>query len=262
MNGRGIRHGRVAGTVLVSPTPLSFLGGVDTGSGKILDPESKAKGRSVQGKILSFPFGRGSTVGSYAMYQLRLNDKAPKAIVNTSAEPIVATGAIMSEIPMVDGIDISLMEDGDKAIVDGDAGTVELRGVAERHVVTGILRQRGKILLLQRSDDVGSYHGQWAGVSGYIEPGESDAEAVRREIDEEVGLKGLRMLRRSKPLSFRHGKIVWIVHPFLFDIGNRRIRMNWEHIASAWITPEQLGKYDTVPGLGTVVEKLLRKPIP
>ena len=172
MTGRGIRRGRAEGTVLTSSTPLSFLGGVDARTGKIRDPECEARGKSVSGKILCFPFGRGSTVGSYAMYQLKLNRKAPAAIVNSSAEPIVATGAIMSDIPMVDGIDISVLKSGDRAVVNGDDGTVDLSGVEERHVVTGILRQRGRILLLKRSDEVGSYRGLWAGVSGFVETGE------------------------------------------------------------------------------------------
>lgn len=262
MTGRGIRRGRVEGAAVTSSTPLSFLGGVDVRTGKIRDPECEARGKSISGKVLCFPFGRGSTVGSYAMYQLKLNRKAPKGIVNSSAEAIVATGAIMSDIPMVDGIDISVIRDGDDAIVDGAAGTLELLGVEERHVVTGILRRRGKILLLQRSDEVGSYQGLWAGVSGYIEEGESDADAMRREIAEELGLKGLRMVRRSEPMSFRHGAIVWTVHPFLFDAGGKRFRTDWEHVGSVWTTPERIPEYETVPGLRDVVGRLLGTTIP
>jgi predicted aconitase with swiveling domain/8-oxo-dGTP pyrophosphatase MutT (NUDIX family) len=262
MKGRGIRRGRADGDALVCSTPLSFLGGVDVQTGKIRDPECDAKGRSVRGKMLCFPFGRGSTVGSYAMYQLRLNGKAPKGIINSSAEPIVATGAIMSDIPMVDRIDISVIADGDRVMVDGGEGTVELCGVDEHHVVTGILRHRGKILLLQRSDDVGSYRGRWAGVSGYIESGEEDIDAVRREIEEEVGLTDLRLVRRTDPQSFRHGKIVWTVHPFLFDAPSETVSTDWEHVGCAWIAPDELTGYDTVPGLEIVVEKLLRRPIP
>lgn len=262
MKGRGIRRGRVEGTALVCSTPLSFLGGVDVRTGRIRDGECDADGRSVRGKVLCFPFGRGSTVGSYAMYQLRLNGKAPKGIVNSSAEPIVATGAIMSDIPMVDKVDISLVADGDRVIVDGAEGTVELKGVEERHVVTAILRRRGKMLLLKRSDEVGSYRGRWAGVSGYIERGEEDIDAVRREIEEEVGLRKLRLVRRTDPQGFRHEDVVWTVHPFLFDVGAEKLSTDWEHVDSAWIEPDELTGYDTVPGLKVVVEKLLRRPIP
>ena len=207
--------------------------------------------------MLCFPHGKGSTVGSYAIYQLKLNGKAPAAIVNQAAEPIVATGAIMSEIPMIDGVDTSLIENGDNAIVDADSGTIDLDGVLERHVVTCILRHNGEVLLLQRSNEVGSYRGRWAGVSGYIEEGESDLAAARREVSEEVGLRLTTPSARMSSQSFRSGDTVWVVHPFLFDVPSRRISMDWEHDEHRWVNPAELRKYDTVPGLETVVKRLL-----
>lgn len=246
----------------MSPTPLSFLGGVDASSGRIVDPDSAARGRSVRGKVLCFPYGRGSTVGSYAIYQLGLAGKAPKAIVNRSAEPIIATGAIISGIPMVDGIDTSLIETGDKITVDATSGIVELAGVSEHHVVTSILRHKGRILLLQRSGDVGSYQGRWAGVSGFIEPGEESIDAARREVAEEVGVSVSRPTRSIAPQSFRSGDRVWVVHPYLFDLKARRVSTDWEHDEHRWVSPEELYGFDTVPGLGVVVKKLLEGPSP
>jgi predicted aconitase with swiveling domain/8-oxo-dGTP pyrophosphatase MutT (NUDIX family) len=262
MKGRRIRAGKVSGTALACNTPLSFLGGVDSSSGKVLDRDSELAGRSVRGKVLCFPYGRGSTVGSYAMYQLKLNSSAPKAIVNRSAEAIVATGAIISDIPMVDGVDVSLIATGDKVTVDASRGTVELRNVTERHVVTCIMANRGKILILKRSDKVGSYKRKWAGVSGFIEAGESDEEAARREIVEEIGSTRARLSRTIPSRSFRHDDTVWTVHPFLFKVGTRTITTDWEHDAYAWVNPRDLDKYSTVPGLHTVVKDLLRPASP
>lgn len=241
----------------MSQAPLSFLGGVDPASGKILDPESECKGSSVAGSVLCFPYGKGSTVGSYSMYQLKVNGKAPCAIVNASAEPIVATGAIMSSIPMVDGVDVSLIRTCDDARVDADQGVLELRNVSEREVVTGILRHKGRILLLQRSGSVGSYRGQWAGVSGYIEPGELPRRAAERELDEELGLCSVRMARSIAPESFRDGEVVWTVHAFLFDVKDPKVKIDWEHQGYEWVSPEDVSKYPTVPGLQKVVCKLL-----
>lgn len=257
MRGRKIRGGSACGKALVCSAPLSFLGGVDPSTGRILDRDCDSCGRTVSGRILCFPYGRGSTVGSYAMYQLKLNGKAPAAIINRSAEPIIATGAIMSEIPMVDGVDTSLMISGDNVSVDASAGTAELKDVNERHVVTCILRNSGKILLLQRSGDVGSYQGLWAGVSGYIEEGESDVAAARREIAEEVGIRAAKPTKRISPESLRSGDSIWTVHPFLFDVSSRLISTDWEHDEHKWIGPEELAKYDIVPGLDVVVRKLL-----
>lgn len=241
----------------MSATPLSFLGGVDPATGRILDPECECKGSSVAGSVLCFPYGKGSTVGSYSMYQLKVNGLAPCAIVNSSAEPIVATGAIMSDIPMVDGVDVALMRTCDDAVVDADAGTVELRNVKEKRVVTCILRHKGKILLLQRSNSVGSYRGQWAGVSGYIEPGESPEEAAKRELSEELGLSAARIARSVEPQSFRDGETVWTVHAFLFEHKIARVRTDWEHQGHEWVVPEDVSRYATVPGLQRLVCKLL-----
>jgi hypothetical protein len=70
--------------------------------------------------------GKGSTVGSYVIYQLKKNGAAPLAIINRDAETIVSVGAIISDIPMVDKIEIDSIEEGKKVKVDGDLGTVEL----------------------------------------------------------------------------------------------------------------------------------------
>jgi len=243
----------------VCSCPLSFLGGLDTSTGEILDGECESKGLSVSGRVLCFPFGKGSTVGSYAIYQLKLNKKAPVAIINSSAEPIIATGAIIASIPMVDGVDIGLIRSGDSVTVDADNSTIELPHVQEKHVVTSILRNRGKILLLKRSDKVGSYRGQWAGVSGYMEPGEEDEASAKRELEEEIGNGSLRPTKRLEPQRFRDSDVVWCVHPFLFDVPSRDVRIDWEHDSYEWVSPEDVGRYPTVPGLQSIVCKLLER---
>lgn len=238
---------------------MSFLGGVDTSTGRIVDGDSDSNGMSISHKVLCFPFGKGSTVGSYAMYQLRLNKLAPAAIINSSAEPIIATGAIIADIPMVDGIDMNLLRTGDWLAVDADGARVEVIGVSEKHVVTSILKDGPKILLLQRSDRVGSFRGLWAGVSGFIEHGETDVEAVRREMEEEIGSNKVRLIRHTEPQRFRDGDVVWCVHPFLFGVKDPDIQTDWEHEKFEWIAPDDIVKYQTVRGLEQVVSALLCK---
>jgi predicted aconitase with swiveling domain len=85
------------------------------------------KGKCLSGKVLVFPYGKGSTVGSYVMYQLKKNNVAPAAIINRSAEPIVVVGAIISDIPMVDNTNqdpIETIKNGDIVRVDGTKGVV------------------------------------------------------------------------------------------------------------------------------------------
>ncbi|NJE10119.1 DUF126 domain-containing protein [Thermococcus sp. MAR1] len=126
LKGRKIVGGKAEGELVVSHKPLSFLGGVDPETGIVTDAESDIRGQSIAGKILAFPRGKGSTVGSYVIYALKKNGKAPKAIIVGEAETIVATGAIIAGIPMVDGIDVSKLRSGKRANVNADKGLVEI----------------------------------------------------------------------------------------------------------------------------------------
>jgi len=126
MKGRKISKGKVSGTALVSEKTISFYGGVDPNTGVIVERGHDLEGKSITGKVFVFPKGSGSTVGSYTLLRLKKNGKAPLAIINRECETIVAVGAIISDIPCVDNIDISKIKTGQKVKIDGDSGTVEL----------------------------------------------------------------------------------------------------------------------------------------
>src|SRR5665648_374302 len=98
---RKISKGHAKGEVIVTKDSLSFLGGVDPKTGIVIDPGHELQGKNISGKILVIPSGKGSTVGSYVIFQMIKNKTAPKAIISIKAEPIIATGAIMAGIPMV-----------------------------------------------------------------------------------------------------------------------------------------------------------------
>lgn len=125
MQGRVIRAGRAEGRALVSPAPIGFLGGVDPDSGVVVEPNHPLHGQSVAGRVLVFPTGKGSTVGSYTILRLARNGVAPVAMINVESEAIVAVGAIIADIPMVDQIAIGLISDGDWVVVDD--GALEIR---------------------------------------------------------------------------------------------------------------------------------------
>lgn len=119
MQGRVIRAGRAEGRALVSSAPIGFLGGVDPDSGVVVEPNHPLHGQSVAGRVLVFPTGKGSTVGSYTILRLARNGVAPAAMVNAESEAIVAVGAIIADIPMIDQVAIGLINDGDWVVVDG-----------------------------------------------------------------------------------------------------------------------------------------------
>lgn len=253
LKGRGISQGKAEGTALVLEQPFSFLGGVDPSTGILT---IGGPGESISGRILVFPMGRGSTVGSYVMLDLKRGGNDPSAIINTLAEPIVATGAVMAEIPMVDDVDISLIRTGDHIMVDADSGILEMPFVKVVNVVTSILRNQQNVLILQRSDEVGSCRGMWAGISGYVESGETPEQAAFREVSEEAGIDDPTLVKEGQPITVRNEDRVWNVHPFLFEVGKREITTDWEHVDHAWISPIELKDYPTVPGLEDVFRLL------
>ena len=119
LRGRVIYEGKAEGMALVSSSPMSFYGGVNPDTGEVVERDSELRGKSVKDKVLVFPHGKGSTVGSYVLYRLAKNGVGPSAIVNSKCETIVAVGAIISEIPCVDMIDIDKIKTGTRVRVDG-----------------------------------------------------------------------------------------------------------------------------------------------
>lgn len=129
INARPISRGNASGEALISTEPIGFLGGVDPKTGEVIEKGHPIEGKNIAGKVLVFPNGKGSTVGSYVLLQLAKNKKAPAAIINVSAEPIIAVGAIISKIPMVDKPEtgnriLETVKDGVTVTVDGDSGRI------------------------------------------------------------------------------------------------------------------------------------------
>jgi hypothetical protein len=118
LKGRIISRGVAEGEALVTDQPISFYGGVDPDKGIIVEKGHELEGKEIKGRILVFPNGKGSTVGSYTLYRLKKNGVAPAGMINKECETVVAVGAIISEIPCVDKIDISKIKTGDKIRIE------------------------------------------------------------------------------------------------------------------------------------------------
>ncbi len=256
LKGRGISRGKARGKVTLIETPFSFLGGVDPKTG-ILTVASGMEGKSIRDSIFAFPFGKGSTVGSYTILQMKKEGTAPAAMVNQKAETIVATGAVMAGVPMIDSIDPGMLRDGDEAIVDGETGEMELPHVEQVDVVTCILRFKERILILKRSQRVSTNQGMWAGVSGYIEEGEIPLETARKEIIEETGIADFELVRSGEILKVRSGPWIWCIHPFLFEAQGPDVTIDWEHTEYRWIEPEDIDHGTTVPGFQLVLRSII-----
>jgi uncharacterized protein len=125
LKGRIISRGAAEAEALTTTQPISFYGGVDPETSEILEKGHELQGKQIRGKVLVFPTGKGSTVGSYTLYRLKKGGVAPAAIVNRECETVVAVGAIISEIPCVDEIDITKIETGDTVRVENGVVTVK-----------------------------------------------------------------------------------------------------------------------------------------
>lgn len=122
LKGRCLVEGTAEGSALVTSEPISFLGGVDAKTGVIIDRTHELKGKSIVGKVLVFPHGKGSSVGAYILYALAKYGKAPAAIVNEETEMIIASGCVMGGIPLIDRVKNAhtTIKSGDKIRVCND----------------------------------------------------------------------------------------------------------------------------------------------
>jgi len=256
--GRSISNGKARGKVLRLKEPFSFLGGVDGSTGEL----KVEGGGNVAGRILVFPRGKGSTVGSFTMYDLKVHGKHPAAVINAAAETIVATGAVISSIPMVDSVDVELLQNGDDVTVDGSNGKINIHNVKKIKCVSSVVYVNGKILMLKRPDNASSFPGVWSLVAGKIEKNESTDDAAKREIFEETGLRVKKHSASLKPILVREKDVIWEVYPYIFVHNGTDVRLNKENIEHRWVLPGDMQKLNTVTSTLSAVKELLSKITP
>lgn len=123
------------------------------------------------------------------------------------------------------------------------------------NVVTAfLLDARDRLLLLKRSENVRTYPGAWAAVSGYQETVDPLLQA-ERELRQETGLDTaeIELVRKGTPLAVDDPEKdnYWRVHPFRFRHPEAQpaVALNEEHVQYEWIGPERLADYETVPEL-------------
>ena len=124
--GRKIYPGLVEGEALVTRMGISFFGGVDPESGLVVERGHELEGQCISGKVLVFPSGKGSTVGSYTLYRLKHAKLAPAAIINAQCETITAVGCIIAEIPCIDQIPIEYLHTGQRLYVNASESHIKI----------------------------------------------------------------------------------------------------------------------------------------
>ncbi len=130
-----------------------------------------------------------------------------------------------------------------------------------KRVVTCFLEHGGKILILRRSGRVSTYRRSWAGISGYIETNELNQAFTEISEEAELYKKDLKLIKAGEPLEIIDQNLnrKWIVYPFLFHVkAPEKIKTDWEHTETRWVKPEELKKYETVPGLAKVLRRVIK----
>jgi len=129
-----------------------------------------------------------------------------------------------------------------------------------KHVVTSFLTNEQRILLLRRSQKVGTHRGRWSAVSGYLEGEEEPQQRAVTEIQEELGLtkEQVKLVRAGQILRAfdQETDTVWVIHPFLFETTSNTVRLDWENTEYKWINPKELDSYQTVPRLREVYDRV------
>jgi predicted aconitase with swiveling domain len=130
LKGRGVVGGVVEGEALVTQNRISANMGIDPETGLIIEKGHAIEGKKVKGKVLVFPYGKGSDAWGGVLYATCKLGNGPKAIVNRKADSFVINGVIIAKIPMVIVLDkdpCKSIETGDHVKVDAARGLIEVR---------------------------------------------------------------------------------------------------------------------------------------
>ncbi len=121
-----------------------------------------------------------------------------------------------------------------------------------------IIKEADRILILRRSAKSRTNPGKWSGVAGEVEAGSTPEETVFKEIEEETGIprNAVRLVHRGSSLLLKRDDAEVVVEPFLCEIDEASIQLNWEHTEYAWVKPSSLSDYETVPRFDDVLRAL------
>ncbi|MDV3244958.1 MAG: DUF126 domain-containing protein [Nitrososphaerales archaeon] len=131
--GRCLVGGSAEGDALVSARAFTFAHGVDPSSGSVTDVHSDIRGENVKGKVLFYPFGKGSTTASAWFLETARLGNTPAAIVTESIDLSAVIGSALARIVYARSIPVlsafpremySELKSGDHVELDGSGGTL------------------------------------------------------------------------------------------------------------------------------------------
>jgi 8-oxo-dGTP pyrophosphatase MutT (NUDIX family) len=131
-----------------------------------------------------------------------------------------------------------------------------------RDVVTAFIQRPRDlhVLLVRRSQEVGTYPHMWGGVSGGVEGNERLLHRAQQEILEETGYgpQHVDFVRSGRPLYIDDNpSLRWAVHPYLFQLNTELPpTLNWENVDARFVSPDELCTMETVPQLAQTLSRV------
>ena len=121
---------KVEGIVLCANDNFSARYDLDRINGIFSRPQHKLFGQTYKNKILVLNESKGGVASAWMLYEMKIRDVVPKAILFNRANTILVQGAALADLPMCDRFEdgdiTSLLSTGDKVIVDPVTGKVEV----------------------------------------------------------------------------------------------------------------------------------------
>ena len=146
----------------------------------------------------------------------------------------------------------SLLKSLNKTLPHFDDGRINYKGASTAIVISCFVMKRSDILLLKRSNNVGTYKGKWGNVAGYVDEIIPLDQKVKKEIMEETGINSMDIVKIVQGMEFESNDILigkrWLIIPFLALVSeNVKIKLSSEHVKYEWVKPDNIISFDTVP---------------
>ena len=156
---------------------------------------------------------------------------------------------------------LDIVKQLDKELPHFPDGRIDYTNAKVAPVMTIFVKYQDKILLLKRSNQVGSYKGKWNAVGGYIDEIKPIRDKILEEIQEELGINkdNVKSIKQGEIFEFTDKEIdrTWIDIPCLVELKKLpNITLDWEHTDYRWIDPKEITDYDIVFKLDEVFKKI------
>lgn len=113
----------------------------------------------------------------------------------------------------------------------------------------------GKVLILKRSELMGTNAEKWEFVSGRVKDTETAEEAAHRELRQETGMEG-ETIRTAESFTIEADEVKFRVNPVLVEVKEGKPELSFEHDEFRWLKPEEVLELETVPGVQNDLERL------